>query len=382
MTVEATSASGATANFTPTATDLVDPNPSIVSVPASGSVFPLGDTLVTCTATDASGNASQCQFTITVEDTTAPDITCPADIKFMAGQGSSGETVNFTVTATDAVDPSPTIVSLPASGGTFPLETTTVTCTATDASGNSSQCQFDVTLILFADFDEDCEVDLFDLLAMMSHYNSTLGDGRYDPLYDLNSDDAVNLFDLVLAANHFGSTCSFVFSLDSTTASTKTAAKQEATPVRMSLIASKETLNAGDTLDVVVRIKGGSAAIAGVQAALEIDPSVFEETAWEELDYLQQDGSSTLCVPAPSEAAVKSTTVGVIRFPISGVKGEGAVLKYALRVKDDAPSIQTAIKLTDVLVAAPDAASIPVLTDEALLSVTGRNRVDGWTWYR
>jgi hypothetical protein len=35
-------------------------------VPPSGSFFPRGTTLVTCTATDASGNQSTCQFPVTV----------------------------------------------------------------------------------------------------------------------------------------------------------------------------------------------------------------------------------------------------------------------------------------------------------------------------
>ena len=36
--------------------------------PPSGSVFPLGDTIVTCTATDGAGNIGTAMFTITVRD--------------------------------------------------------------------------------------------------------------------------------------------------------------------------------------------------------------------------------------------------------------------------------------------------------------------------
>lgn len=49
-----------------TATDTCDPNPTVDCVPPSGSLFPLGDTVVTCTATDACGNASSCSFVVTV----------------------------------------------------------------------------------------------------------------------------------------------------------------------------------------------------------------------------------------------------------------------------------------------------------------------------
>jgi hypothetical protein len=52
--------------FTVTATDEIDPAPLVACVPPSGSTFPLGTTIVTCTATDCSGKQSTCQFTVTV----------------------------------------------------------------------------------------------------------------------------------------------------------------------------------------------------------------------------------------------------------------------------------------------------------------------------
>ena len=51
--------------------DNCDPNPSVVCVPASGSFFAVGTTLVVCTATDASGNSAVCTFNVTVQDTPA-----------------------------------------------------------------------------------------------------------------------------------------------------------------------------------------------------------------------------------------------------------------------------------------------------------------------
>ena len=61
-------ASGATVNFDVTATDDNDPNPIVVCTPASGSVFPIGETIVNCTATDVSGNVDSCSFTVTVTE--------------------------------------------------------------------------------------------------------------------------------------------------------------------------------------------------------------------------------------------------------------------------------------------------------------------------
>ena len=54
--------------------------------------------------------------------------------------------VAFTVTGSDNSGIDPTIVCYPASGYTFPLGTTTVTCTATDGNGNENTCEFTVTV--------------------------------------------------------------------------------------------------------------------------------------------------------------------------------------------------------------------------------------------
>lgn len=48
--------------------------------PASGSFFPKGTTTVTCTVKDAANLTANCSFTITVNDTQPPTITCPANI--------------------------------------------------------------------------------------------------------------------------------------------------------------------------------------------------------------------------------------------------------------------------------------------------------------
>lgn len=62
----ATSNDGATVTYSATATDGVDASPSVSCTPESGSVFPIGTTTVTCTATDEAGNAATGTFTVTV----------------------------------------------------------------------------------------------------------------------------------------------------------------------------------------------------------------------------------------------------------------------------------------------------------------------------
>lgn len=96
-------------------------------------------------ATDHAGNTATCTQLITVNDETAPVISCPADITATA-TGSCNATVNFTVNATDNCGGTVTVTTLPVSGSVFPLGTTTVTATATDACGNQSTCTFIVTV--------------------------------------------------------------------------------------------------------------------------------------------------------------------------------------------------------------------------------------------
>jgi hypothetical protein len=62
-----TAGTSATVTWTyPTATDDTDPSPVVGCDPASGSMFTMGTSTVTCTATDAAGNAASGSFDVTV----------------------------------------------------------------------------------------------------------------------------------------------------------------------------------------------------------------------------------------------------------------------------------------------------------------------------
>jgi hypothetical protein len=80
-------------------------------------------------------------------DTTPPQISCPANqTAVTAVCGGTSQALNYPApTASDNL-PGVTTVCSPASGSIFPLGTTTVTCTATDTSGNTATCSFTVTL--------------------------------------------------------------------------------------------------------------------------------------------------------------------------------------------------------------------------------------------
>ncbi len=145
--VEATSAAGAITTFNVTATDAVDPSPLVSCDADSGDTFPLGATLVSCTATDVSGNEANGSFTITVVDTTPPVVTPPSDIMAEA-TGPSGAAVIYTnASALDIVDGLLATSCDPASGSTFGPGATTVTCSATDSAGNTGTAAFIITVV-------------------------------------------------------------------------------------------------------------------------------------------------------------------------------------------------------------------------------------------
>jgi hypothetical protein len=116
---------------------------SISFSPASGSFFPIGTTSVTCTA-----GGSSCTFTVTVKDTQAPTIACPANITALtAGPNAGSVVVNYTTPIATDNCAGVTVQTSPASGSSFPVGTTTVTCTATDAAGNKTTCTFLVCVV-------------------------------------------------------------------------------------------------------------------------------------------------------------------------------------------------------------------------------------------
>ncbi len=144
ITNEAASASGAVVTFSISGTDNCTLS-SVVAVPASGSTFPIGVTTVTVTATDSVGLTNACTFTVRVQDTTGPSISCPAN-QLVACTATNGAAAFYSASATDAVDPSPTVIVTPPSGSTFPVGTNAVLVTAYDASGNTNTCTFNVVV--------------------------------------------------------------------------------------------------------------------------------------------------------------------------------------------------------------------------------------------
>ncbi len=148
LLVEADALGGASVNFDlPSATGTCNLVLSVTSDPVPGSFFALGSTIVGCTATDECGQVGYSTFTVTVQDTTPPEI-APADNLQVECTQIGGAIVTFAApVASDIADPAPAVSCVPSSGDFFGLGDTIVQCTAQDASGNISGSSFTVTVV-------------------------------------------------------------------------------------------------------------------------------------------------------------------------------------------------------------------------------------------
>ena len=141
-------ASGSGVSYTnPPATDRYGNLVAVACAPTSGYFFPVGNTTVSCTAADSWGNAAiPSSFTVSVlppADTQAPVIAAHADV-FATTTASSAAVGYALPAATDNADASVEVSCAPASGSSFAVGTTTVTCAAQDAAGNAATSTFSV----------------------------------------------------------------------------------------------------------------------------------------------------------------------------------------------------------------------------------------------
>ncbi len=141
LALECTGPDGTPGDPQGSASDICDADVELSS--DSPDSFPLGDTTVTWTATDGSNNSDQCLAVVQVQDSLNPLITCPADLIIEADELCLGHTP-LQATASDICDAAPVITDNQQAD--YPLGESTVSFTATDASGNNSSCQTQVVV--------------------------------------------------------------------------------------------------------------------------------------------------------------------------------------------------------------------------------------------
>jgi len=172
ITIEASGAEGNLADIgLGSGSDTVE----IISVTSdSPDTFPLGETVIIWTATDSSGNSATATQTVTVVDTTAPELTVPENV--VVDSFSLENLVEIgDADALDLVDVSPIITN--DAPEIFPLGDTTVTWNVADNFGNSNSFQQIVSV-------QACGQSLSD-------YNQILGTSEDDILIGTDASDLI-----------------------------------------------------------------------------------------------------------------------------------------------------------------------------------------------
>jgi Ca2+-binding RTX toxin-like protein len=175
ITMEATSAdSNIVALGNPVSSDLVD-IPSISN--NAPDLFPLGETIVTWTATDTSGNSASATQTITIVDTTSPELIMPEDV--MIGAFSLEKQVE--IGEAQANDLAGSILTITNDApNSFPLGDTVVTWNVSDEFGNSASSQQVISV-------QPCGKSL-------SYYNQIFGTPAADTIFGTDVADLIFAF--------------------------------------------------------------------------------------------------------------------------------------------------------------------------------------------
>ena len=122
---------------------------SVTQSPSAGATASgAGNMTVTLTVTDVNGNSNSCQFMVNKVDNTSPTISCPGTQVLVLGLDCTAGLPDYTSLATTGDNCGmQSVTQSPAAGG--PMNgpgNATVTLTATDVNGNSSNCTMQVSV--------------------------------------------------------------------------------------------------------------------------------------------------------------------------------------------------------------------------------------------
>jgi uncharacterized protein YrzB (UPF0473 family) len=106
----------------------------------------LGNNVVVLTAVDVNGNSDTCMVTILVRDTILPTLVCPSNISLAADSSTCGAIATWTAPVGADNCSGVNTIGSHVQGSLFPTGSTVVTYTATDSTGNSVSCSFNVVV--------------------------------------------------------------------------------------------------------------------------------------------------------------------------------------------------------------------------------------------
>jgi hypothetical protein len=180
---------------------------TIQSSAAVGSFFPVGESVVTYTATDVHGNSTTAEMQVVVSDVEAPQaVNLPGPIVTNPEAATCTATVIWA--SIDYIDNCSDVTvntSLP-SGSNLPVGVTEVLVTATDASGNTTTDTFTITVeectsdFVRGDANDDGVIDITDAVVIIGYIFQGLQFTCLDALDD-NDDGVVDISDAIY---HFG----------------------------------------------------------------------------------------------------------------------------------------------------------------------------------
>lgn len=132
----------------PTVTDDCDADITVVQTSAlgAGDDFPLGETVVSYSATDSADNEAACSFTVNVAGTNSITLgACPSNQNIFTEEGMcSANTIWTPPTAANECNGEPTLTSNYNPTFDFPVGSTVVTYTAENADGQTASCSFTI----------------------------------------------------------------------------------------------------------------------------------------------------------------------------------------------------------------------------------------------
>lgn len=164
-----------------------DPEPKVWCDQESGSFFKMGQTRVTCFASNAYGERADGFFDVIVRDEEAPILSVPLEPIVVKATSIEGAIVEYKASATDDIYGEVFPECLPQSGALFPIGRTTVQCSATDFDLNVGHASFEVEVIgerepytLTIDVPEEIVVEAKSAAGTEVYYEVRVG-GTEDP---------------------------------------------------------------------------------------------------------------------------------------------------------------------------------------------------------
>jgi len=147
----------------------------------TGTDLRVGENVVTLMVDDGNGQIVDCMFSIFVNDIFGPVInSCPQDITVTAPDGACEIPVNWTLPVISDPCDNFTFTATHNPLDNFPVgETTTVTYTAMDQSGNMTSCSFDITVDGVCDTDDEIELAISFLIDGSTFLQGQSRDGIY-----------------------------------------------------------------------------------------------------------------------------------------------------------------------------------------------------------